>query len=693
MIYPVEYEHFLNYVNYLFVFIFLIEIMIQVIMYGKQFFKQKWNCFEFFLLITALVGSFWREAGSESLEKQGEIKIMLRLFQVFRACRLVKSFRFLQQMFSTLTFVLPQVGPVAGIFLLCLLIFTLFGQQIFPYIKSQQYVNGYDLHFRDFGSALFSLIRVASGEQWFQLVGDIVRQQQPNFTCEEINNYEDYQKYGFNGCGTNIGYAFFFIFHLMVSVIFLNLFMALVLSNVIEAMELEDQAVNTFQLNDIKQLWLEFDPGKYNLNSNLILYSYTNKLKLKYFKLILEGEGFINYKDFWRFTSNIAMIYNVNKDDLLNVENKKNFLKVLNIPIYENKNINLFGYQFHDVIVKLTRMSLYLKTGEALSLKEDEDSFNNNPNFQKTEYNSGDMANIILMQRKIKKWIFRNREKISKQNLYQMNNGAPISSSKMMLSPMPSQNKQILEIQQLQQYQKESSIGLIVSQKNLNIQNDQNQQQQQKQCIELQNINNNSSKLQNNRISILTDNNIEFDSNKNQYLGEKNFQTQYQSEYFQKQNMYDNAVDPFSKEIFNQMEKNNHINYSESDINEFNNSNQYVKNLTQRQQIQRNTENNQNKQKSLNNVYNDKYTTFTNINQKKFNDGNTGRNMGNYRNSNRSNSQKQKIFEEMQQIQPKPIYSPRLSSNIQEFHQQGIQSKIKKINDYDQNPDNYYTNK
>lgn len=45
-------------------------------------------------------------------------------------------------------------------------------------------------------------------------------------------------------------------------------------------------------------------------------------------------------------------------------------------------------------------------------MKEDDDSFNDNPDFELTEYNSGIMASVILMQRKIKLWIKRNKETI-----------------------------------------------------------------------------------------------------------------------------------------------------------------------------------------------------------------------------------------------------------------------------------------
>lgn len=40
---------------------------------------------------------------------------------------------------------------------------------------------------------------------------------------------------------------------------------------------------------------------------------------------------------------------------------------------------------------------------------------NPDPNLIKTEYFSGDMANIILMQRKIKKW-YRNANEMIKKN-------------------------------------------------------------------------------------------------------------------------------------------------------------------------------------------------------------------------------------------------------------------------------------
>ena len=95
-------------------------------------------------------------------------------------------------------------------------------------------------------------------------------------------------------------------------------------------------AVSRYQLWDIKKKWFEYDP---------------------------EGLGYINYKDFWKFSSEVALIFVVPDEDLRDLNSKKNFLKILKIPIYLNKKENIFCYKFHDVIVELSKFAVALKYG------------------------------------------------------------------------------------------------------------------------------------------------------------------------------------------------------------------------------------------------------------------------------------------------------------------------------------------
>jgi hypothetical protein len=59
----------LTQINYALVYIFFIEMMLKIILYGKRFFYTYWNCFELFLLCSALIGLIWNEAAEASLTK------------------------------------------------------------------------------------------------------------------------------------------------------------------------------------------------------------------------------------------------------------------------------------------------------------------------------------------------------------------------------------------------------------------------------------------------------------------------------------------------------------------------------------------------------------------------------------------------------------------------------------------------
>lgn len=46
---------------------------------------------------------------------------------------------------------------------------VLLSLNLFPYLKTQSTINYYDLNFRSFFIALFSLIRVATSEFWYNI--------------------------------------------------------------------------------------------------------------------------------------------------------------------------------------------------------------------------------------------------------------------------------------------------------------------------------------------------------------------------------------------------------------------------------------------------------------------------------------------------------------------------------------------
>ena len=76
-----------------------------------------------------------------------------------------------------------------------------------------------------------------------------------------------------------------------------------------------------------------------------------------------EGNGFISYRDFWSFCTTCAEKLGITYDQIMSEDKPGNtILSQLNIPVWQNKNKQIFVYRFHDVIIALTKFSIYLKT-------------------------------------------------------------------------------------------------------------------------------------------------------------------------------------------------------------------------------------------------------------------------------------------------------------------------------------------
>ncbi|CAD8095701.1 unnamed protein product [Paramecium sonneborni] len=386
-----NYSKTLDIINDIFVAIFVFEILC------RFFAKEKHLYFKDISNIVDIIGIWWAIANLFIKNKDDYNFYFKRIsnaisvaYQLQRNYRIIKRFNNLEKLFSSIFSVIPNALSMLFIMFIFLFIYTTLGIDMFAFIRTQTSLNGWDQHFRKFSTAMFSLIKVASSESWWTIMIDTLHEQSPNFACNYMSNYNDYLIYGFNGCGTPYAYLYFISFHIIFSLMILNLLIASVLVAYEEHVKSEESAVSKYQLNDVLSLWRNYDP---------------------------QGNGFINYKDFWKLSSEIAIIFGVAQDDLLDVNNKKNFLKVLNIPIYESKESNMLCYKFHDVILSLTKISVTLKYGvtnleptdkiiqqKLLAQLDDLQHKNQMNQFTPTSFNSGDMVAIIYIQKKFRLW-------------------------------------------------------------------------------------------------------------------------------------------------------------------------------------------------------------------------------------------------------------------------------------------------
>ena len=91
---------------------------------------------------------------------------------------------------------------------------------------------------------------------------DLARQMDVYFDCDDTPDYQSIMMNDGkpNGCGTNYSYMFFVLFQLIVSIIFLNLFVAVILNGFTNSNEEEGFEIFKNNLIQFKRIWKSFDP-------------------------------------------------------------------------------------------------------------------------------------------------------------------------------------------------------------------------------------------------------------------------------------------------------------------------------------------------------------------------------------------------------------------------------------------------
>ena len=117
---------------------------------------------------------------------------------------------------------------VGALLVLFLFVFSILGVTLFAEVKLQETMDRH-ANFQNFGLALLTLFRVATGEGWVDIMFDAARQPSTIFSCIAEQTYESKQEIGIQGCGSRTAYFYFVSFFLIVSLVFLNLFIAIIL--------------------------------------------------------------------------------------------------------------------------------------------------------------------------------------------------------------------------------------------------------------------------------------------------------------------------------------------------------------------------------------------------------------------------------------------------------------------------------
>ncbi len=178
-----DYDVIIHNLDRLIVAVFTIEITMRIFVYRKQFFKDPWSLFDFFVVSISLVPA------NDGLS----ILRVLRVLRLFRLLTIVPQMRLI---ISAILSVIPGMASVSLVLLLFFYVFAIIATNLFSMTFPQW--------FGSLGESMFTLFQIMTLESWSMGIARPIMAQHP------------------------YAWIFFVIYILIVTFIMVNLFIGLV---------------------------------------------------------------------------------------------------------------------------------------------------------------------------------------------------------------------------------------------------------------------------------------------------------------------------------------------------------------------------------------------------------------------------------------------------------------------------------
>eukprot|EP01060_Flectonema_neradi_P039515 TRINITY_DN8729_c1_g1_i1.p1 TRINITY_DN8729_c1_g1~~TRINITY_DN8729_c1_g1_i1.p1 ORF type:complete len:1398 (+),score=173.25 TRINITY_DN8729_c1_g1_i1:148-4341(+) len=233
--------------NIFFVSLFALEAFVKIMACGPAgYFAQSWNRFDFAVLLLCIVSLIITEVGQNG---PGTIFSLFRVLRLARVFRLIKGAKSINMLLKTLFLALPTMFNVSSILLLIFVVYAAVGVRLFGRASRGEAITR-NANFEEFGTSIMTLVRVATGEGWQQLLADY-RRDPP-----ECDPHLD-------GCVSQpLAIIFFVSFMLSGMYILLNLFIAVILDSFDEVVKeaREEGVICKADMRHFKKSWKKYDP-------------------------------------------------------------------------------------------------------------------------------------------------------------------------------------------------------------------------------------------------------------------------------------------------------------------------------------------------------------------------------------------------------------------------------------------------
>ncbi|EGR31551.1 hypothetical protein IMG5_107710 [Ichthyophthirius multifiliis] len=390
--------YIVQHANQAFLIIFSIELILKIIAFGKNFFKDISNNFDFFIVFFSNLGIII-EIQPSLLDFSILISFII-IFRIVRVLRLIKKAKSFVIIFNAIIVSLPGLANITALLFLTLLFFSVLGMGLFAFVKPNQGITEKS-NFNSFETSFFLLFKSASGEQWNQILIDLSQSMQPNSVCFSVTNYEDYQEKGINGCGNFLGTLFFILFQLIYTITILNLFIAIILEGFQKATNDQNSLIKPIIIQDFKKVWSNYDKKG------------TGFVKVQYLVDILsildKPFGWADTKEISQSRKNLILIF---LDIKLFIQKKKKL------------QINQFYINFYDTLIQLSHKIVGQIQFDEVNIKVLHQLEKNIQKkmqsniFQESNFQFRDYISVKIIEEKI---IERNLKKKTAQSTQQQN--------------------------------------------------------------------------------------------------------------------------------------------------------------------------------------------------------------------------------------------------------------------------------
>jgi len=248
--------------------IFLVEMLMKLFALRGSYWEDRWNKFDFFCVVVSLLGIVLEQTTTTNITG------VTSVFRVARLFRLLNYLKGVKKIFAALAASLPKFVNVMAILLLLLTLYSILGVSLFSTLK----FSTLDPHcnFKDFVQAFITLFRGSTGEAWNQIMHDIARTARDIFNsgdwCTPDYLFDTYQHFEVlsekclierpNSChfsvimGKLVPYAYWVTYTLFVSIMVMNLVIAVILESYEEGKGEKETEILEYCL----KLWKERDP-------------------------------------------------------------------------------------------------------------------------------------------------------------------------------------------------------------------------------------------------------------------------------------------------------------------------------------------------------------------------------------------------------------------------------------------------